>query len=102
MNIYLLERKPDAPHASWDDYESFVVCAPNAEVAKGIQPLADYHANDDDYWSHKERDHWVSPSSVKVTLLGVAHEQILTVGEKVHGDNFVVKGCVICANNVGA
>lgn len=77
-NLYLLTQNTNT---GYDTYDSCVVCAPDAETARGISP--DGGAQDWPWrWS------WAEPEDVRVTLIGVA-------------DPSAPQGVVIASYNAG-
>lgn len=67
--LYLVTR---ISTGGYDSYDGFVVCAPNARVARWTRPNS--HSWDD---SDRRDDAWVkSPEDVEVTLLGVAAPEV--------------------------
>ena len=58
----------------WDTYDSAIVCADTAEVARFIHP-AKYASGD--WWNNPEDcDTWVLPGAVAVTFVGYASPAI--------------------------
>lgn len=100
MNIYLLERKPDAPHVDYEEFESFVVVCDNEQVARGIQPRGAYYISDDEYYDNVCYGGWVCPENVKVTHIGLANEATQAIGQLVKDDR--INARIIITNNMGA
>ncbi len=76
MNIYLVERKDCT---DYDQYDSFVIIAENAEIAKNTNPegkLYNINENKDNYYDRWERTWCRNPNETKITLLGIADKNI--------------------------
>jgi hypothetical protein len=74
--LFLITR---TDNVDYDEYDSAVVCAGNAEHARRIHPSSGDTFPDGDDWKSRFNP-WVSnPEQVKVEYLGVAPENI-TVG----------------------
>jgi len=67
MNLYLLTQKVNT---GYDTYDSCVVAAESAEVARTIQPRG-LHFEPDDSFSE-----WAPPEYVACTIIGIADESV--------------------------
>lgn len=67
MNLYLLTQ---STNRDYDTYDSCVVCAPDADTARTIQP------NDRPPCKWPVRSSWAPAEDVKVTLIGVADPSV--------------------------
>jgi hypothetical protein len=70
MNLYLISHPLDK--VEWDTYDSVVVCAPNEETAKRIDPLGKSELIE---WN-EERAYWCAPANVRCKLIGLADDSI--------------------------
>ena len=80
--LYLLTQ---STNTGYDTYDSCVVCAPDADTARTIQPNGASRA---DVWQAWGRSWAYSDDEVKVTLIGVA-------------DPSVEQGVVLASYNAG-
>ena len=66
MNLYLISH-PDGK-VEWDTYDSAVVCAPDEDTARRINPLGKSELIE--WW--EENSYWCAPANVKCKLIGQA------------------------------
>ena len=70
MNLYLLSQKENN---DYDTYDSAVVCAPDEETARDINPR---NGEPMDWESGLENSWCAKRESVKVALLGIADDSV--------------------------
>lgn len=64
MNLYLISQPVD--RVEWDTYDSAVVCAPDEDTARKIDPNGKPELIE---WG-EEKSYWVAPANVKCKLIG--------------------------------
>ena len=67
MNLYLISQPVDK--VEWDNYDSAVVCAPDEDTARRIDPLGKSELIE--WW--EEKAYWCAPANVKCKLIGQAN-----------------------------
>lgn len=73
MNLYLISQ---TVNNTWDTYIAAVVCAPDEETARSLNPDTGKPMTDAD-WRNGLHDAWVSsPSDVQVRYLGPADPSV--------------------------
>ena len=70
MNIYIISRE----QCYYDEYDSAIVCAENAEIARNMDPSDDGKAMTEKRWNERGSDWCRLPEQVKVEYVGKARK----------------------------